>query len=408
MIRNMLAVLVILVIPVMCGARCTTKFSEESFTMLMNEERNTTLIISDCSSIENITIQAQHENKVKMSPSVLQIGSNASTPTTAEIAVKAFEAGETNLFTEFSATSSDHVPTFVKVQVYKNQVVEILSMIIGWSYFLCWTISMYPQVYENYKRKSVVGFNFDSVVINITGYALYSTFSIGLYYIPAIRDEYQTRNPFSIIAVLPNDVFFAVHGLVLSVIKGIQCLWYDRGGQTLSWFSKWFHYIAITILIISAVLSSTKYMLWLDFLYICSYIKLAVTFCKYGPQAIMNYKRQSTEGWSIDAVLLDSIGGIFSVLQMFMNAYNYNEKLAWVLQNPAKLWLGIFSLLFDLLFVIQHYCLYNKKRKNRRQISSDIGMEATLPVEECLKLQEEEKVHTEKENSLDCQRTINL
>lgn len=41
----------------------------------------------------------------------------------------------------------------------------------------------------------------------------------------------------------------------------------------------------------------------------------------------MNYKRKSTDGWSIEAVLLDIVGGLFSVLQMFMNAYNYDRKL---------------------------------------------------------------------------------
>lgn len=39
----------------------------------------------------------------------------------------------------------------------------------------------------------------------------------------------------------------------------------------------------------------------------------------------MNYKRQSTEGWSIETVLLDIAGGVFSVMQMFMNAYNYGK-----------------------------------------------------------------------------------
>ena len=36
----------------------------------------------------------------------------------------------------------------------------------------------------------------------------------------------------------------------------------------------------------------------------------------------MNYKRGSTEGWSIGNVLLDFTGGSFSLLQMFFLAYN--------------------------------------------------------------------------------------
>lgn len=36
----------------------------------------------------------------------------------------------------------------------------------------------------------------------------------------------------------------------------------------------------------------------------------------------MNYRRKSTEGWSIGNVLLDATGGSFSLLQMFLLAYN--------------------------------------------------------------------------------------
>ena len=39
----------------------------------------------------------------------------------------------------------------------------------------------------------------------------------------------------------------------------------------------------------------------------------------------MNFRRKSTEGWSIGNVLLDFTGGSFSLLQMFMLAYNYSE-----------------------------------------------------------------------------------
>lgn len=36
----------------------------------------------------------------------------------------------------------------------------------------------------------------------------------------------------------------------------------------------------------------------------------------------MNYRRQSTEGWSIGNVLLDFTGGLLSMLQMILQSYN--------------------------------------------------------------------------------------
>lgn len=42
-------------------------------------------------------------------------------------------------------------------------------------------------------------------------------------------------------------------------------------------------------------------------------------------QAWMNFRRKSTVGWSIGNVLLDFTGGSFSILQMFLIAYNNGE-----------------------------------------------------------------------------------
>ena len=39
----------------------------------------------------------------------------------------------------------------------------------------------------------------------------------------------------------------------------------------------------------------------------------------------MNYKHQSTYGWSIGNILLDFTGGSLSILQMFLLAYNNGE-----------------------------------------------------------------------------------
>ena len=42
----------------------------------------------------------------------------------------------------------------------------------------------------------------------------------------------------------------------------------------------------------------------------------------------MNYRRQSTVGWSIGNILLDFTGGSLSILQMFLLAYNNGECMA--------------------------------------------------------------------------------
>ena len=42
----------------------------------------------------------------------------------------------------------------------------------------------------------------------------------------------------------------------------------------------------------------------------------------------MNFRRKSTEGWSIGNVLLDFTGGMLSLLQMFLIAYNTGQLMS--------------------------------------------------------------------------------
>lgn len=44
-------------------------------------------------------------------------------------------------------------------------------------------------------------------------------------------------------------------------------------------------------------------------------------------QVIMNYRRKSTEGWSIWQNIFDFSGGILSITQMILIAHNYRKLL---------------------------------------------------------------------------------
>jgi cystinosin len=71
----------------------------------------------------------------------------------------------------------------------------------------------------------------------------------------------------------------------------------------------------------------------------------------------MNYIRKSTSGWSIGNVMLDFTGGILSVAQMFIISYN-NDDWGSIFGDPTKLGLGLFSVIFDIFFMLQHYVFY--------------------------------------------------
>ena len=43
------------------------------------------------------------------------------------------------------------------------------------------------KIYENWKRRSVIGLNFDFLALNLIGFTLYGLFNIGLFWIRPIQ-----------------------------------------------------------------------------------------------------------------------------------------------------------------------------------------------------------------------------
>ncbi|XP_067617376.1 cystinosin homolog [Eurosta solidaginis] len=246
---------------------------------------------------------------------------------------------------------------FIRVTVARSAAIIYASIIFGWIYFIAWSISFYPQIYINFKRKSVVGLNFDFLTLNIVGFVLYGTFNCGLYWIPEIQEEYASRHPRGMNPVLLNDVVFSLHAIFATILTVFQCLIYEHGDQRISKTASGILGIFGIIVLFTSILAAVNVMHWLDFLYYCSYIKLAITIIKYIPQAVMNYRRKSTSGWSIGNILLDFTGGTLSMLQMILNAHNYDDWIS-IFGDPTKFGLGLFSVLFDVLFILQHYVFY--------------------------------------------------
>ncbi|XP_017102180.2 cystinosin [Drosophila bipectinata] len=257
---------------------------------------------------------------------------------------------------------------FLRVTVAKNRGLIYTSIVFGWIYFAAWSVSFYPQIWINYRRKSVEGLNFDFLTLNIVGFTLYSMFNCGLYFISGLQDEYEERHPRGLNPVLLNDVVFSLHAMFATCITIIQCFIYERGQQRVSFIAYGILGIFAVVVVVSAGLAGGGVIHWLDFLYYCSYVKLTITIIKYVPQALMNYRRKSTSGWSIGNILLDFTGGTLSMLQMILNAHNYDDWAS-LFGDPTKFGLGLFSVLFDVFFMLQHYVFY---RHTKESSTSDL------------------------------------
>lgn len=92
-------------------------------------------------------------------------------------------------------------------------------------------------------------------------------------------------------------------------------------------------------------------------IYAIQYVKLVLTVWKYVPQVIANFRRKSTVGWSIVQQLLDFSGGVLSLFQLVIDSA-LQADWSGMTGNPVKLGLANISLIFDIMFITQHYVLY--------------------------------------------------
>lgn len=270
-------------------------------------------------------------------------------------------AGHVTLGLNSSSSQFSNIKdVFTRISVVHSSILITINAVIGWFYFVAWSVSFYPQVYINWKRKSVIGLNFDFLLYNITGFLAYGFFNVGMFWVSSVKDEYTQQHPRGINPVQLNDVIFTIHAVLVTLVTIFQCFIYNRGNQKLSKICLLLVIGAWLFAGCALVVTLVHKITWLTYLYYFSYIKLGVTLIKYIPQAWMNYRRKSTLGWSIGNVLLDFTGGSLSLLQMFLLAYN-SDDWGSIFGDPTKFGLGFFSILFDILFIIQHYCLYRGK-----------------------------------------------
>jgi cystinosin len=110
----------------------------------------------------------------------------------------------------------------------------------------------------------------------------------------------------------------------------------------------------------------------LDIVYAISYVKLLITLIKYTPQIVTNYHNRSTKGWSIAQILLDMNGGVLSIAQQSIDSYLQHDWSG-ITGNPVKFALGNLSILFDIIFITQHYVLYREKDEKSPEQDSLLG-----------------------------------
>jgi cystinosin len=238
---------------------------------------------------------------------------------------------------------------------------SILSGVFGWIYFLAWSISFSPQIYLNHSTKSVEGLSLEYQLYNFTGFLAYSIYTIVGY-------QEEIAQPETSSSIKVNDIAFAVHAFVCTLYILYQINIYKKKDHPINRYHLLFNASLWVIAFVNIFLAifglcpwySTSNEFW--GYGVVKYLGLAkamISFVKYFPQAFKNYTRKSTEGWSIHNVLLDFTGGSCSFAQMFVDVHIHATP-DWTVftSNVPKLILAVESILFDIIFLLQHYVLY--------------------------------------------------
>ncbi|XP_059608391.1 cystinosin homolog isoform X2 [Phlebotomus argentipes] len=348
----------------------TLSVSTQDLTVLVGENEEFILEFRGfLNETGKVYFYEQHDGLINVTPNVVDLLPSTQTREY-PIRVEGLHPGHLEVTSNYTigSTSFSGENLFVRITVAISQTIIYVSSVVGWIYFVAWSISFYPQIYYNFQRKSVVGLNPDFLALNIVGFVMYSVFNMGLFWNSGIQAEYFERFPRGLNPVLVNDVVFSLHAAFATLVTISQCFIYERGDQRVSMVARGILGIFAVVVVVCAILAGTNVFHWLDFLYACSYIKLTITLIKYVPQALMNYRRKSTVGWSIGNILLDFLGGMLSMLQMMLNAHNYDDWDS-IFGDPTKFGLGLFSVLFDIVFIIQHYILYRRKSGSTKNLT---------------------------------------
>lgn len=240
----------------------------------------------------------------------------------------------------------------------------------------------------------------DYQLYNLIGFFCYSVFNCAFFFNETVQQEYRIANNGHSNQVQLNDVFFALHALLLTVIIVAQIFIYDKDTHgtagRITLFAAvltggTFGIIVLFAILVLAGIDAGGVFTWLNWLYMLSYVKLGVTLVKYIPQAYLNWYRRTTDGFNMHNVLLDFTGGSLSVAQLLLDS-GVTSDWAAVTGDLAKFMLGFVSMVFDIVFMLQHYCCFHAR--NRELLQRRLVLERMYGAKEASRLLAAEEIRT--------------
>lgn len=254
--------------------------------------------------------------------------------------------------------------TFTPMMLFRVSVVHSFTLqtlvgVIGWVYVFSWCVCFYPQIFELWRTRSSDGFSYDTMLMNIMDQSVMILQTYSIFFSPILRQEYAKEHPNKTLPILPNDLasithnFFAI--LVIAVL--VKTAYRSQVSQRITWVVLGIIAGSIVALLVGVVLAAYSKISWLHTVFILGYIKTLLGLIKYAPQAVLNWRRKSTEGFAVGMMIFDLAGGVASLLQMIFLAVN-NEDGASLTGNPGKFGTGVVTVTFEAIFILQRFIIY--------------------------------------------------
>ena len=235
---------------------------------MLGEVSNITLLTNVTSAliISFLTVQERQPRVVSLSNNItIPIGQS-----TTETPFTALNAG--NAIYQIVSSPQIYQPMgdYLRFSVVRYAFLRWISAALGWSYFVCWGIAIYPQIFQNFLRKSTEGYSCDRLLLNIVGYIAYAVFKISLYSSSFIQQQYFSLHPGGVNPVRLNDVMFPIQSTILTLIILCQIIIYSKGFRV-SFTACIMTFLLCFSCLIAIFLAAISVITWLNCLYVMSY-----------------------------------------------------------------------------------------------------------------------------------------
>ncbi|KAJ8940303.1 hypothetical protein NQ318_012842 [Aromia moschata] len=274
--------------------------------------------------VNNLVIEVNNTDGTTVSPKIIEINTKNFSSWGHMFHVYAVKPGPSNIFLMFTNGSGSENNLTVDVDVIRMKTLEVYS---GWcrKYFYIFSVlSVYPQLFMQFFRLSVVGLDMDYVCFNFIGHFSYFIYTV---FMQTQTDSYSQRNPDGDFPVSVLENGYSLHGLIISVILGLQCIKYYGVDKRITMAGKEIISFYGIVFVFGFLLAKFHIIQYLDFLYICQYMHVAAAGTKYIPQLYRNFVIKSTFGWNIWNSNFEAAGCVCLIIYFLLTAYNC-EKFA--------------------------------------------------------------------------------